>query len=251
VSFEDTVCLWTNRHDDAICAEHAKFLLAEWESDDFADFEFDGILGLAPDGPLSAGPGFSLLDVLVSQGALSQKLFAFYLSSSDEQSSEVSLGGYNAQHVREGLTWLKVDDAKGIWEVNVDDIVVNSTRLGFRPCADFLGRCTAVLDTGCSGIGLPRGMTDKLSKQIGFTGEKLQCTDPTMTLPAIGFVLGGQSFALSPRDYVEVSANNPQSCRLRFSDVESSDTTFLLGHPFLQRYYSVYDQDNMRVGLAK
>jgi hypothetical protein len=93
-------------------------------------------------------------------------------------------------------------------------------------------------------------MADKLATQIGFTGKNLQCTEPAMALPNVGFVMGGRSFELRPSDYVEASPNDRHTCRLRFHDVADSDTSFLLGHPFLQRYYSVYDQDELKVGLA-
>jgi len=66
-------------------------------------------------------------------------------------------------------------------------------------------------------------------------------------------MLGGRNFELSPVDYVEVSPTNPESCQLRFSELSSDAAgarTFILGHPFLQRHYSVYDQDGLRVGLA-
>merc|ERR1719254_110160 len=71
-----------------------------------------------------------------------------------------------------------------------------------------------------------------------------------MALPNIGFILGDRNFELRPNDYVESSPNDRHACRLRFHEVPDSDTSFLLGHPFLQRYYSVYDQDELRVCLA-
>lgn len=252
VAFEDSVCLgWTESGAMGICAKQAKFLLAEWESDDFVDFDFDGILGLAPDGPLSAGAGFSIVDELVSEGVLSQRLFAFYLSADDDDASEVSFGGYDTGRVRDNLTWLKVNAGKGSWEVPVHDISVNGTHQGLRQCTAFLGRCVAVLDTGCSGIGLPKGMAGDLATQIGFKGDRFQCADPAIVLPNIGFVLDGHNFELSPKDYVEVSPKDPESCRLRFDDVSDSKYSFLLGHPFLQRYYSIYDQDKLQVGLSR
>lgn len=225
-------------------------MLAEWESDDFAAFDFDGILGLAPDGPLSAGAGFSLLDGLVSQGALPRRQFAFYISTSHAEASEMSFGGYDAQRMAGDLTWLEVMRGRGSWDVQIEDVSVNGSHQGLQQCTGWLGRCTATLDTGCSGIGLPKGLAEKLAAQIGFTGKNLQCTEPAMALPNIGFVMGGRHFELRPADYVESSPDNRHRCRLRFHDVADSDTTFLLGHPFLQRFYSVYDQDELKIGLA-
>eukprot|EP00419_Tripos_fusus_P066487 CAMPEP_0172913720 /NCGR_PEP_ID=MMETSP1075-20121228/190970_1 /TAXON_ID=2916 /ORGANISM="Ceratium fusus, Strain PA161109" /LENGTH=145 /DNA_ID=CAMNT_0013772495 /DNA_START=48 /DNA_END=485 /DNA_ORIENTATION=+ len=114
-------------------------------------------------------------------------------------------------------------------------------------------RCTAVVDSGCPQIAVPKGMAAELAGQLGFTGTKLQCQHPKLALPNIGFRLGGKSFEVSPVDYVEVSEMDPESCQLRFSELPSDAAgarTFILGHPFLQRHYSVYDQDSLRVGLA-
>lgn len=253
VAYEDRVCLGTDSSaDGGICANETKFLLAEWESDDFADFDFDGILGLAPDGPLSAGNGYSLLDDLFNQGALSQRLFAFYFAASGDSASEVTLGGYDAQRASNSLTWLEANAERGSWAVHMQDMSVNGSRLNISHCKDWQNRggCKAVFDSGCSGIGLPKGMAVELAQKIGFNGEPMQCSDPTLSLPNIGFVMNGRNFEIKPEDYVEIYSTDPKTCRLRWSDLAAGDYSFLLGHPFLQRYYSVYDQDKLRVGLS-
>lgn len=251
VAFQDRICVHGQYGGLSICANATKFLLAEWESDDFADFAFDGILGLAPNGELSAGDGFSLLDQLVTQGQLSQRIFSLYLHAPSDEAGELTLGGYDERRAGEGLTWLEVIRGAGSWEVPLHDISVNGTNKVLHLCPT--GKCTAVIDSGCPHIGVPKHAAAELASQLGFTGENLQCTHPKLTLPKIGFVLGGRNFVVSPVDYVEVSPTNPQSCRLRFSELPSDVSgahTFLLGHPFLQRHYSVYDQDSLRVGLA-
>lgn len=245
-AFEDRVCFGSGP--SGTCSERAQFLLAEYESDDFAGYEFDGILGLAPDGPLSAGKSFSLMDDLVHQGTLPSRLFAFYLAG-NEGTSEVCLGGYDPVRAGTGLSWLSIDPRRGSWEVPMHDVRVNGTAQGL--CG--AGRsCRAVLDSGCSSIGLPGGMADELAQRIKFTGDDLQCSDPMAALPTIGFVLDGQNFDLTPQEYVEVSPRDPSTCHLRWSDMAGTgrDDPIILGHPFLLRYYSIYDQDNSRVGLA-
>lgn len=246
-AFEDLVCVGVGT---GICANHTSFLLADYESADFAKFEFDGILGLAPDGPLSAGPGFSVVDRLVQQGALPKRMFAFYLSDAAGETldmSEVTLGGFDERRAAKGLVWLPITPGQGSWEVSMQDMAVNGSRLGL--CGE---GCPAVLDSGCAGIGLPSGMTEKLAAHIGFTGSVLQCTEREASLPNVGFVLGGHAFELSPADYVEVSPRDPQRCRLQFRDMPGGGPreSVVLGHPFLLRHYSVYDQDGLRVGLA-
>eukprot|EP00747_Dinoflagellata_sp_TGD_P182662 gnl/TRDRNA2_/TRDRNA2_37002_c0_seq1.p1 gnl/TRDRNA2_/TRDRNA2_37002_c0~~gnl/TRDRNA2_/TRDRNA2_37002_c0_seq1.p1 ORF type:complete len:424 (+),score=64.21 gnl/TRDRNA2_/TRDRNA2_37002_c0_seq1:105-1376(+) len=251
VAFKDRICIDGQNGGSGVCANATKFLLAEWESDDFADFDFDGILGLSPNGQLSAGEGFSLLDELVRQGQLSQKMFAMYLAASSDEAGELTLGGYDEHRASGGLTWVDLIPGAGSWEVPIQDIVVNGTRRAVQLCSS--GGCTAVIDSGCPDIAMPKDVALEVAGKIGFNGEKLQCTHPELALPSIGFVLGTSKFEVSPVDYVEVSPTNPESCRLRFSQLSSDvsgSRTFLLGHPFLQRHYSIYDQDGMRLGLA-
>jgi len=251
VAFQDRICVDSQQGGSGVCATDTKFLLAEWESDDFADLAFDGILGLAPDGRLSAGQGFSLLDELVRQGQLSQRMFALYLSASGDETGQLTFGGYDEQRAGQGLTWLEVVAGGGTWEVLLQSISVNGTNKASHLCSR--GRCTAVIDSGCPQIAVPKGVAAELARQLGFVGTKLECTHPKLALPNIGFMLGGRNFEVSPVDYVEVSPTNPESCQLRFSELSSDAAgaqTFVLGHPFLQRHYSVYDQDGLRVGLA-
>lgn len=242
-AYDDRVCLGGN-----VCANHAKFLLADYESDDFAKFEFDGILGLAPPGRLTMGNGFSILDEMTHEGTLAKRTFALYLSADD---SEVMIGGYDKDKAAEEMTWMKVNMGRGAWEVKMSDVTVAGKEQHL--CSHTFG-CLAELDSGCSGIGMPKGMAVALAEKIGFTGSLSQCEDPSRTLPAIGFVLGGKSFELSPDDYVEISKKDPHRCRLRFQDMAGAGGTIsspvVLGRPFLLRYYSVYDRELLRVGLA-
>lgn len=245
-AFEDRVCLA-----DGMCANHTKFLLADYESEDFAKYEFDGILGLAPGGPLLMGPGFSVLDDLAQEGAVPSRVFAFYLSPTDDEESEITIGGFNKDRMTEELRWLKVNTRQGSWQMHMSDVSVGGEQQ--RLCDSTFG-CLAELDTGCAGIGMPKGMADELAQRIGFKAHISQCTNPSANLPKIGFVLGGHNFELSPNDYVDVSKEDPTRCRLHFHDMAKSGfkgtSPVVLGHAFLVHYYSVYDKDLLRVGLA-
>jgi cathepsin D len=244
LAYEDRVCLGGD-----VCANHTRFLLADYESDDFAKYEFDGILGLAPGGGLlSMGQGFSVLDDLAQEGGLSKRVFALFLSATDDGDSEVTIGGYNEHRAAEELTWLKVNPMRGNWEVPMADVTVAGKPQSL--CPTTFG-CLAELDSGCSGIGMPKGMVEELAVKIGFTATEIQCTNPAMNLPTIGFVLGGKTFDLKPEEYVDISKKDSHRCRLHFHEMPSSSMgQVVLGHPFLTRYYSVYDRENLRVGLA-
>lgn len=245
MAFEDRVCIASG-----LCADNTKFLLADYESDDFAKYEFDGILGLGLGGQLSMGQGFSVMDQLAHGGSISKRIFALFLSAEDDE-SELTIGGFNKDKAAEDLTWLKVNSMRGNWEVHMSDISIGGKMQEL--CSSTFG-CSAELDSGCAGIGMPKGMADKLALVIGFTGSESQCTDPARNLPTVGLVMGGHTFELSPTEYVEISKKDARVCRLHFRELpragSSISAPIVLGHPFLLRYYSVYDREFLRVGLA-
>merc|ERR1719171_2451950 len=92
--FEDEVCLqgsgdtspltevFLQAHTGA-CAK-LDFLLADSETDELADMQFDGILGLGLEVPSVGGPKFSFLQQLVEAGKLDSASFALHLSNSGD-----------------------------------------------------------------------------------------------------------------------------------------------------------------------
>ena len=63
------------------------------------DSWYDGIMGFTLNQNASAGAGPILMDYLLSEGIISQKIFAFYLANSTIQSS-VEIGGYSTSLMR-------------------------------------------------------------------------------------------------------------------------------------------------------
>jgi len=56
-----------------------------------------------------------------------------------------------------------------------------------------------------------------------------------------------------PKEQRQWKAQKTLRCAVDILDVTDipDDNTIVLGEPFLRKYYSVYDRDNMKVGLAK
>lgn len=230
VAYEDKVCVGDS---NGVCG-NSRFLMVQEESSSMRKFHFDGILGLAPPGDFSMGDGYSLLSSLVQSGALPAAMVSFSFGNNPE----VMLGGYDPSK-ETALTWLPLAD-RSEWKVKLDDITVKGESLGIAG--------QAILDSGCGNIAVPSGIGRRISKALNFAGSTDQCNN-LGSLPNIGFILGGKSFELTPNDYIEVSKVDSAHCRLYTRDLPDSEE-FILGHPFLARYYSVYDQDNFRVGLA-
>ncbi|KAJ2181162.1 hypothetical protein GGH18_005198, partial [Coemansia sp. RSA 530] len=107
----------------------------------------------------------------------------------------------------------------------------------------------ALLDTGSSLIyGDPFSLA-AMSTRIGanpLTGE-IPC--PVLaSLKPFHFVLGGKRFTMQPEEYI---FHDPATgiCEVQWMPV--SDYLWIMGLPFLQTYYTVYDIKDHRIGLAR
>jgi len=229
----DRVCL------GSACAE-ANFIAAIHESSSpFEAFAFDGILGLALTGMANA-PAFSVMGLLTEGRALHRPIFSVFMSNSDEENSEVTFGAMKAEHMASKLFWVNVTGTAGYWEITMDDVAIGSETTGI--CKD----CRVAVDTGTSQLAGPSDIIDSLKKQLDVSPN---CSNYD-ALPDLGFVIGGRILSLTPSEYVDRSGS---SCRLALMPLDlppPNGPLFIFGIPFLQKYYSVYDWENARVGFA-
>jgi len=130
--------------------------------------------------------------------------------------------------------------SEGGWQVAVEDVAV-----GGRPTG-LCGKkgCQAVIDTGSSLLMAPGNMLWALVSRLGIDDE---CTN---TSAPLGFLIGGQRLELERGDYLE---HGEDGCRLLMAsaaELSKGRPTFVLGYPFLRRYYTVFDYGKRRVGFA-
>lgn len=235
VYIRDNICLGSGD----ICCK-ADFVAATEESDEpFSLVPFDGILGLSLP-QMAEGPHFSVLDMLVESKVLKQGLFGVFFGNEGEQ-SEITFGSYKKEQMATELFWAPVT-IPGYWQVAMDDITLDNKNLGL--CNGH--KCQVAVDTGTS---LLAGPTDV----VGALVEKLQVADDCsnlQSLPDLGFIVGDHILNLKPEDYV---AETSDRCSLGLMSLDippPKGPLFIFGDPFLRKYYTVYDRQNMRVGFA-
>jgi len=238
VYIRDNICLGSGD----ICCK-ADFVAATEESDEpFSLVPFDGILGLSLP-QMAEGPNFSVLDMLVQAKVLKQGLFGVFFGNDGEQ-SEITFGSYKKEQMDTELFWAPVT-IPGYWQVAMDDITLDNKNLGL--CGGSGGhKCQVAVDTGTS---LLAGPSDVVSALV----EKLQVADDCsnlQSLPDLGFIVGDHILNLKAEDYVSESS---ERCSLGLMSLDippPKGPLFIFGDPFLRKYYTAYDRQNMRVGFA-
>ncbi|XP_024430247.1 pregnancy-associated glycoprotein-like [Desmodus rotundus] len=205
---------------------------------------FDGILGLSY--PNMALPGTTpVFDNLWTQGVISQKVFAFYLSSKEKKGSVVMFGGVNSSYYEGELKWVPVSK-QGFWQITVDSISMDGRVIACE------GGCEAIVDTGTSLLTGPNydifDILKTINAQMTSTGEYVVNCDAINTLPDIIFTINGFRYPVPARAYIRKGLFD--TCYSNFDDTLSHSTLWILGDVFLRLYFTVFDRENDRIGLA-
>lgn len=223
-----------------ICCK-ANFVAASDESDEpFSLVPFDGILGLSLP-QMAEGDAFAIVDQMVLAGVLEQNLFAVFFGNEGEQ-SEITFGSYKRELMESDIFWAPVTEP-GYWQVKVDDIMLAGKKQGI--CVGER-RCQVAVDTGTSLLAAPSDVVDQLVDNLAVEQD---CSN-LKSLPDMGFVIGDRTLTLKPEHYV---SRTGEACALGLMGLDippPKGPLFIFGDPFLRKFYTVYDRQNLRVGFA-
>lgn len=224
--------------------------------DVFHHAPFDGIVGLGPP------QGFpSPMQMLKDHGKIEHNVFATYLSSGGKSGSMLSLGGPDSSYYVGEITYAPIaHDSKlhkmiggGHWVISASDIKIGGNSTGIAP--------DMVVDTGTS---LLAGPSDHVATIIGkIVGDPMAGVMAEMgivlsfncsqvdKLPAISFTFAGKDFELGPDFYVVTSKgeHGKEDCSLGIQGL-GEGAPWILGDPFLRKYYTIWDAEQQRVGFA-
>ncbi|XP_027815116.1 pregnancy-associated glycoprotein 4-like [Ovis aries] len=206
---------------------------------------FDGILGLNYPRLLYCRP-LPIFDKLKNQGAISEPVFAFYLSKDKQKGSVVMFGGVDHRYYKGELNWVPLVRV-GDWTIHVDRITMKREVIA---CSD---GCRALVDTGSSHIQGPGRLVDNIQKLIGAKpqGSKhyVSCS-VVNTLPSIIFTIKGINYPVPAQAYILKDSRGHCYTAFREKRVRIPTECWVLGNVFLRLYFSVFDRGNDRIGLA-
>lgn len=229
---------------DQICVgevcSSGNFVSSTDESDHpFAQFQFDGVLGLAlPE--MSQGADFSLMERFGT--VLKNQLFSVFLSDSDAETSEIMFGDIKSDQMASDILWVPVSRPSGYWQVHIDDVTMNNKKQGI--CAD----CQVAVDTGTSQLAGPSDVISTLSEKLDVQSD---CSN-FASLPNLGFLIQGHVLNMEPADYIDRDSSG-SSCSVSLMPLDvppPNGPLFIFGIPFLQKFVTIYDRAAKKVGFA-
>jgi cathepsin D len=225
-----------------------KFAEVTTEAKDvFGSAPFDGILGMGPPA-LAVDKVPSPMGQLVAQGEVQHNVFSFFLSSDGKAGSTLTIGGTDPAFYTGEFTYVPVDarDARQFpyWLVSASDVLVD----GRSSNACHGSGCPMVVDTGTSILTGPSSAINHIVRKIGEVDKDCSNVDD---LPTVSIVMGGRAFDLGSDFYVLRAADRSghEQCFLGIQSA-GADPTWILGDPFLRKWYTVWDADQNRLGFA-
>jgi len=216
---------------------------------------YDGILGLAYPS-LTSGGEKPLFFNMWSQDLISEPIFSFYLNPNEYAASggELIFGGIDPSKYTGSITYVPVA-IEGYWEFQMTSVSVGSTVIS--------SSAYAVIDTGSTVILGPTTEMTALSVALGGTYDqfselyKVDCVTRSLSsFPDVTFTIGGTVFTLTPLQYIIIYGNQSVGveCLIAFSPQDQQDSNgnnfWTFGDYFLNRYYSIFDIMNNRIGFA-
>eukprot|EP00746_Dinoflagellata_sp_MGD_P125886 gnl/MRDRNA2_/MRDRNA2_60771_c0_seq1.p1 gnl/MRDRNA2_/MRDRNA2_60771_c0~~gnl/MRDRNA2_/MRDRNA2_60771_c0_seq1.p1 ORF type:complete len:416 (+),score=73.21 gnl/MRDRNA2_/MRDRNA2_60771_c0_seq1:228-1475(+) len=235
VFIKDRVCI------GSICTT-GNFVAATEESDEpFSLVPFDGIFGLALP-QMAEAPGFSLMDCMVHDKVLKSNIFSVFFGANDNEDSEITFGEMKTERIASKLFYAPVSTA-GYWQVKMEDVTIENQKQ--KLCNGGNG-CQVAVDTGTSLLAGPTEIINSLIDRLSVADD---CAN-YKKLPSLGFIVEGHVLNLLPDDYVDKSADGCTVALMSMDIPPPKGPLFIFGDPFLRKYYTVYDRENLRVGFA-
>ncbi|KAJ2158291.1 hypothetical protein GGF46_003870 [Coemansia sp. RSA 552] len=223
--------------------------------------QFDGLFGLGFTGG-AEGNVRSPVDTMVQNNVLQEPLFGIKLFKGSERGNgEITFGSYDKAYAGK-LDWVDVY-GNIFWATTMEGVYYGDEPQNYLYGADKVNAASgtlssdekarasrkALLDTGSSLIYGDPFTLAAMSSRIGanpLSGE-LPCS-LLASLKPFHFVLGGKRFSMSPDEYVFHDLATG-ICEVQWMPV--SEYLWVMGIPFLQSHYTVYNIKEHKIGISR
>jgi cathepsin D len=251
---DDVVCFGPTRV-QAWCTDKTQGFACATEEPglSFVAAQFDGILGMGWDSISVDNLPQPMDQIFANTANCPQAVFAFWLNrdiNGNTVGGEMTLCGTDTAHYTGSIAWepLKSED---YWRITLGGLSIKNTQI--------TGPMDAIVDTGTSLMAGPTTQVQQIQKIIGAfeiaEGEYEVICDLVNQLPNVEITLGGQTFELTPNDYVlKITDEGVSVCISGFMGIDipaPNGPLWILGDIFIGKYYAVFDHGNKQIGFAK
>jgi len=221
----------------------------------FQAASYDGIIGFSY--PALSDNTKPFFDRIIEMRTLPKNIFSMYLSRDPKVKSELFLGGYDEKLIEGPINYHPVVK-KTWWTLNLDRVLINGQ--DSLLCTSST-KCKIIMDTGSSLMASPPWALNSLLSQI----SKYSDCRNILAFPSITFIIDSQPYTIDAYEYVLTSMNTIKydpapnasanlgegDCTFGFSIFDvGKDNVWIAGDIFLTKYFTIYDRDNDRVGIA-
>ncbi|KAG1734605.1 acid protease [Suillus lakei] len=225
----------------------------------------DGVLGF---GPVSMTKGTvsntdtvpTIMDNLFSQGSIDSEILGVYFVpvSEEHPTGTLTFGGWNSSLMTSHITYAPITStspASTYWGID-QSITYGDSKI--------LSSAAGIVDTATVLILIATDAFDAYKSATGATLDEntglLKITsDQYNNLKPLVFTIGGTAFTLTPNaqiwprsmnSVIGDTSGNSDNIYLIVADIGSETFGFVSGYTFLERFYSIFDTTNKRVGFA-
>lgn len=147
-----------------------------------------------------------IFDLLVQQGKISGNSFSFYLTKvPGSAGSALVLGGTNPKYYTGEFKYYNLK-MTNYWALDMNDVIFNGTSYK-------VGNLLGIVDTGTSVIIGPSKVVDRMTSGFGPGRQKQVDCSTVPSLPTLDFVIGGDKYTLTGKDYIlEVDQGGKSQC---------------------------------------
>ncbi|KAF4999815.1 hypothetical protein FGRMN_2195 [Fusarium graminum] len=218
-----------------------QFGLTDTTSDQFLQFPFDGILGLA----INKGSKNNFLNALAESKEVDKNMFCVALNRADDGTNkgEISFGTPNSDKYTGEISYTSIGEDND-WAIEMDDMGYNGKK------AD-VGGMRSFIDTGTSFMF---GSPDSVKKVHALIEGAESGDGTTYTVPCdsngnLTIAFSGVDYVISPKDWIS-PPNKEGKCTSNLYGFEVVKGAWLLGDTFIKNVYAVFDADERRIGFA-
>ena len=219
---------------------------------------FDGVCGLAWSS-LSEGKIPSLVPALFAAGQISANLFTIFLDPNGGN-GELNIGSIDSSKYTGEIAYLPLV-AETWWKVNLNGFAVRSDDGNVSSVSYY----SAIVDSGSSLIVGPIEEITQIIASMIESGTSVFITPDgsayyvscTSSLPGLNITISGSDrqayyFYMPGTALLMRPRGGSDSCQLALQGhkINSDYPDWILGDPFMRSFYTVFDYNQSRVGLA-